>query len=92
MWSRSKPGCTSDLRHSARRVAPYCYYKSGDNQGGMASTDPSEEGRRRRIEQAVESQRKAVELLTQLRAEAPGRRDYAEALQAAWSHLGLIML
>jgi tetratricopeptide (TPR) repeat protein len=39
----------------------------------------------------VASQRKAVAILTQLGAEAPGRRDYAEGLQAALSHLGLCL-
>jgi serine/threonine protein kinase len=76
----------------ARLEAAFCYYKSGDNLAGLASRDPAPASRRRRIEHAVASQRKAVDLLTQLRAAVPSRRDYAEALQAAVSHLGLMLL
>jgi serine/threonine protein kinase/tetratricopeptide (TPR) repeat protein len=76
----------------ARLEAAFCYYKSGDNEAGLSIHDPSAESRRRRHEHAVASQRKAVELLAQLHADAPGRRDYADALRAALSHLGLLLL
>jgi tetratricopeptide (TPR) repeat protein len=77
----------SDLRYEAA----FCYYKSGDNEVGLSARDPSQEGRRRRIEHAIASQRRASELFAQLHAESPERRDYREALQSSISHLGLIL-
>jgi serine/threonine protein kinase/Flp pilus assembly protein TadD len=75
----------------ARYEAAFCYYKSGDNEAGMSYEDPSAEGKKRRIEHAVESHRRASELLSRLHAEFPDRRDYRESLQSSLSHLGHIL-
>jgi serine/threonine protein kinase/tetratricopeptide (TPR) repeat protein len=74
----------------ARYEAAFCYFKTGDNEAGLANVDPAPGGKQRRSEHAIESHRRASDLFAQLHVEFPERKDYREAQQSALSHLGII--